>query len=58
MFLERKMKYVGEKVERGGREETEAEGGTKEGREEDMQGEDGRKERKEELCCDTVRAQA
>lgn len=52
------MEYVGEKVERGGREETEAEGGTKEGREEDMQGEDGRKKQKEELCCDTVRAQA
>lgn len=52
------MKYVGEKVERGGREETKTEGGTKEGREEDMQGEDGRKEWKEELCCDTMHMQA
>lgn len=50
MFLERKMEYVGEKVERGGREETEAEGGTKEGREEDMQGEDGRRNCVVTLC--------
>lgn len=44
------MKYVGEKVERGGREETEAEGGTKEGKEEDMQGEDGRRNCVVTLC--------
>lgn len=49
-FWKERWKYGGEEVERGGREETNTEGGTKEGREEDVQGEDGRKERKEEIC--------